>query len=63
MHRTSPNGGLRCQQSVLDCPGDLVIAGLALCWVSSQLLVSVPPRGCGVKLEPPQPRSGEEERA
>src|SRR6266568_8306864 len=52
--RMPAHGGLRCQEGVLACPGDLEIAGLAglFCWLSAQLPCSCR-RAVGVKPERP----------
>jgi hypothetical protein len=62
----APHGGLACQERVVTWPGDLRPSGWVGClfgWLSSQLPDLVPLRGPWVKLERPQPRSGEDERA
>ena len=55
-----------CQERAVVWPGDLRPSGWGWClffWFSSQLPGLVPSRGPWVKLERPQPRSGEDERA
>ena len=46
-YRTTPHGGLRCQEGVLTCPGDVEIAGPGVVLASSQLPCSMPSRGPG----------------